>query len=166
MVVTFRNAEDTDLPRIVETYNATVPSRRVTADLEPVTVESRRAWMADHAPEKYPLLVVEADQRYAGWMSFGKFYGRPAYSGCAELSIYLAAAMQGKGIGRRCMEEALRRAPGLGFHSLLGFIFGHNTPSLELFEKFGFTQWGKLPGIADMDGNYRDLIILGKKVPL
>jgi len=43
-----RAATEADLPAIVEIYNSTIPGRMVTADLEPVTVESRRAWFQAH----------------------------------------------------------------------------------------------------------------------
>jgi L-amino acid N-acyltransferase YncA len=48
--------------------------------------------------------------------------------------------------------------------TLLGFIFGHNEPSLQLFYRFGFEKWGHLPNVAELDGIERDLIILGKKI--
>lgn len=164
MKVAFRIAEEPDLERIVQTYNATIPSRMVTADLEPVTVDSRREWFREHKPGKYPVFIVEYGGEYAGWMSFGKFYGRPAYSGCAEISIYLEEPFRGKGIGNACLEKALDVAPGLKLHSLLGFIFGHNTASIRLFEKFGFELWGTLPGIAEMDDRFYDLVIMGRKL--
>jgi phosphinothricin acetyltransferase len=47
---------------------------------------------------------------------------------------------------------------------LLGFIFGHNEPSLKLFERFGFEKWGHLPSVAELDGIERDLVIVGKRV--
>ena len=40
MTLHFRDAVLDDLPGIVAIYNSTVPSRLVTADLEPVTVEA------------------------------------------------------------------------------------------------------------------------------
>ena len=46
----------------------------------------------------------------------------------------------------------------------LGFIFGHNEPSLNLFYRLGFVKWGHLPEVANMDGLMRDLLILGRKV--
>jgi L-amino acid N-acyltransferase YncA len=46
----------------------------------------------------------------------------------------------------------------------LGFIFGHNAPSLGLFARFGFSRWGELPGVAAPDGVERDLIIVGRRV--
>jgi L-amino acid N-acyltransferase YncA len=48
--VEIRDAVPADLPGIVEIYNSTVPSRMVTADPEPISVESRREWFFDHAP--------------------------------------------------------------------------------------------------------------------
>lgn len=164
-----RNATLDDMPAIVAIYNSTVASREVTADTEPVTLESRLPWFHEHSPERRPLWIVEdADgapgAAMLGWMSYSNFYGRPAYSGTAELSIYIAEAWRGKGIGRYCLEQAIEFAPRIAVHTLLGFIFGHNRASLGLFEKFGFATWANLPKVANLDGVERDLIILGKRV--
>jgi L-amino acid N-acyltransferase YncA len=155
-----------DLPLIVEIYNSTIASREVTADTEPVTVASRQQWFDDHHPERRPLWVIQASgtDQVLGWMSYSNFYGRPAYSGTAELSIYIAEAARGQGIGRYCLEQAIAYAPSIAVHTLLGFIFGHNVPSLALFNKFGFDTWAHLPRVANLDGIERDLIILGKRV--
>jgi phosphinothricin acetyltransferase len=61
-----RDAVEADLPAIVEIYNSTVPSRLVTADTKPVSVESRRAWFREHDPESYPIWVAEAEGKVAG----------------------------------------------------------------------------------------------------
>jgi phosphinothricin acetyltransferase len=47
---------------------------------------------------------------------------------------------------------------------LLGYIFGHNATSLQLFESHGFVRWGHLPRIAVLDGVPRDLIIVGRRL--
>ena len=163
--VRFRIARQEDLAKIVEIYNSTVPSRIVTADTEPVSVESRQAWFDAHKPEKYPLWVVEDNKdEMVGWASFQPFYGRPAYAATAEVSIYLAESCRGKGIGKQVLSYCLEGAPKYGIKTLLGFIFEHNTPSLCLFERMGFTLWGKLPRIALLDGEEYGLAILGKRV--
>jgi L-amino acid N-acyltransferase YncA len=163
---THRIATLQDLPAIVEIYNTTVASRDVTADTEPVSVASRQHWFDEHSPQRRPLWVIHAadDTQVIGWLSYSNFYGRPAYAGTAELSIYIAQAWRGKGIGRYCLEQAIAHAPTIAVHTLLGFIFGHNLPSLALFKKFGFATWANLPGVANLDGIERDLIILGKRV--
>lgn len=159
-----RDAIEADLPAIVAIYNASVPGRASTADTEPVSIKSRRDWFRDHDPEKRPLWVAVDDEVVAGWLSFQSFYGRPAYHATAEVSVYVTPALQRKGIGRELLAKAVARAPLLGLKTLLGFIFGHNEASLHLFESFGFQRWGVLPGIAELDGIERDLIILGRRI--
>lgn len=172
-----RLAREADLPAIVAIYNSTIASRMVTADTEEIGIEQRQAWFEQHQTEQnqaapHPLWVVEKggeidreiDREILGWLSFSSFHSRAAYAGSAELSIYLAPSARGKGLGRYLLEAAIQAAPGLGFHSLIGLIFGHNLPSLGLFERYGFARWGHLPGVAILDGCARDLVIVGKKI--
>ncbi|HCE10507.1 MAG TPA: N-acetyltransferase [Oxalobacteraceae bacterium] len=164
MIHTHRLARFDDLPAIVAIYNSTVASRQVTADTEPVSVASRHSWFLEHMPDKRPLWVAEQAGQVIGWLSYSNFYGRPAYSGTAELSIYLHEEARGKGLGRYFLKQAMDYAPQLAIHTLLGFIFGHNVPSLALFESFDFARWATMPRVATLDGVERDLIILGKRV--
>lgn len=164
MDLSHRLAVRDDLPRIVAIYNATIPSRQVTADLEPVSVESRRRWFDEHRPESRPLWVVELSGHVAAWLSFSSFYGRPAYRRTAEISVYVDAPWRGHGVGRYLLQQAIACAPALQIDTLLGFIFGHNEPSLHLFESLGFERWGDLPGVAMLDGVERDLVIVGRRV--
>lgn len=159
-----RHAITSDLPAIVAIYNAAVPSRMATADLEPVSVESRLAWFGGRSPTKRPLWVIEQDGVIAGWLSFQSFYGRPAYLSTAELSIYIAPAFHRCGLGKQLLAKAIHESPNLGLKTLLGFIFAHNQPSLKLFETFGFQKWGHLPQVADLDGVERDLVIMGLRI--
>ena len=164
MTLQYRDATLDDLPAIVAIYNSTVPSRQVTADLEPVSIDSRRAWFEAHGPEKRPLWVVEDQGKVIAWLSFSDFYGRPAYQRTSEVSIYLDEAARGKGLGKALLAGALEAAPRLGIDTLLGFVFGHNEPSLRLFHGFGFADWGVLPRVAVLDGVERDLVIVGRRL--
>jgi L-amino acid N-acyltransferase YncA len=159
-----RDAQLADLPQIVAIYNDTVPGRMVTADTEPVSVDSRITWFEQHTPAFRPLWVVESDQQIAAWLSFSSFYGRPAYNKTAELSVYVQAAYQRQGLASMLLTRAIDHAPGIGVDTLLGFIFAHNQPSLRLFERFGFVTWGHLPKVALLDDMERDLLIVGRKV--
>ena len=162
---THRQATREDLPAIVDIYNATIPSRLVTADLDPVSIESRIEWFEQHKPDFRPLWVAERDGQLAGWLSFSTFYGRPAYNKTAELSVYVGEAFRYRGLGSYFLAQAITYAPSIGIDRLLGFVFGHNQPSLKLFKKFGFERWGELPGVTLLDGVERDVIILGRRVP-
>lgn len=159
-----RDALPADLPAIVAIYNTTIASRMVTADLEPIPLESRWEWFYQHSPENRPLWVIEENNEIRGWLSFQSFYGRPAYRHTAEISLYVHPDFRGMGIGFILLEKALLQCPQLKIHTALGFIFGHNEPSKRLFEKFSFTPWGHFPRIAVLDEIERDLIIYGKRV--
>ncbi|MEA5618729.1 GNAT family N-acetyltransferase [Cronbergia sp. UHCC 0137] len=162
--MTIRHAHETDLPAIVAIYNAAIPSRMATADLEPVSVESRLAWFRGRSPVKYPLWIIEVDGVIGGWLSFQAFYGRPAYHSTAEISIYISPAFHRCGLGKQLLRNAVRESPSLGIKTLIGFIFAHNQPSLKLFTGFGFQQWGHLPKIAELDGVEGDLMIMGLRI--
>ena len=164
VALTHRLAARDDLAEIVAIYNATIPSRMATADTEPVSVESRVQWFEDHRPGVRPLWVAEAEGQIAAWLSFSSFYGRPAYSKTAELSVYVHDAFRKRGLGSYLLTQAIAHAPSIKVDTLLGFIFGHNEPSLKLFDKFGFARWGALPKVAALDGVERDLVIVGRRV--
>ncbi|MGE5380505.1 MAG: N-acetyltransferase family protein [Methylocystaceae bacterium] len=159
-----RHAVENDLPAIVAIYNSTVPSRMVTADTTPVTVESRLTWFREHDPNNRPVWVVDEGGIILGWLSFSSFYSRPAYNATTEISIYIDKEYRGKGIGKKLLSKAIQDSPKLGITTILGFIFGHNEPSLQLFLKYNFERWGFLPKVAVLDGIERDLVILGLRV--
>lgn len=158
-----RDASISDLPAIVAIYNSTVAGRMVTADTEPVSVQSKEEWFYAHGPVR-PLWVVEENGITIAWVSFQSFYGRPAYRHTAEISIYIAETERGKGMGKKLLDYSLAKCPELEIKTLLGFIFGHNKPSIKLFKKSGFIEMGHFPRVAEMDGKAYDLVILGKRI--
>jgi L-amino acid N-acyltransferase YncA len=158
------DAELNHLESIVEIYNSTIPSRAVTADLEPVTVESRRKWFDEHSADFRPLWVVMIQEKIVAWLSFQSFYGRPAYNATAEVSIYISEEYRSKGLGSILLAKAIQECSRLSINTLVGFIFAHNEPSLALLKKYKFEQWGYLPRVANLDGVERDLVIMGKRI--
>ena len=160
-----RDALQTDLPAIVAIYNAAIPGRLASADTDLVTVGSRQPWFIEHSPAQYPLWVLEQDSQVLAWLSLSPFYGRPAYAKTAELSVYVSSEFRHRGLGTALLQEAIRRGPSIGKDTFLAFVFGHNIPSIRLFEKVGFTQWGNLPQVAVLDAVKRDLVILGLHLP-
>lgn len=159
-----RDARDEDLASIVQIYNSSIPGRLATADTEPVSLDSRRDWFREHSPDRHPLWVFSRDGALGGWLSFEPFYGRPAYATTSEVSIYVAPQFHRQGIAAALLGQAVERAPSLDLRTLLGFIFSHNAPSVNLFLKFGFQEWAHLHEVADLDGIRRDLLILGRHV--
>lgn len=56
------------------------------------------------------------------------------------------------------------QAPSLGICNVIALVFAHNQPSLGLFRKLGFEQWGYMPKVCDMQGFIADVVMLGKTV--
>ncbi len=161
----FRDAHVHDLPQIVSIYNSIIEGRMVTADMEALSVHERMNWFNSHSPARRPLWMIEGENgQTLGWVSLQDFYGRPAYNGTAEISIYLHPDYRGQGWGSKILAASILRCTSLQIHCLLGFIFAHNLPSLQLFANAGFEEWGNLLDIAVMDGSPYSLKILGKKI--
>jgi len=158
---TIRLARDEDLPAIVAIYNASIPGRLATADTEPVTVDERREWFGAFDEARRPLWVLEDEGEVRAWLGLRSYYGRPAYHRTVESAVYVAPAHQRRGYAGRLLAHALEAAPGLGIATLLAFVFAHNQPSVALFMRHGFAGWGRLPRVAEIDGEERDLLILG-----
>lgn len=156
-----RRANLEDLEKIVNIYNASIPSRIATGDLQQITVESRLRWFQERDDQKYPIWVIDNKNQVIGWVSLQHFYGRPAYKSTAEISLYIAEEYRGQGIGKKLLQHVIEESPKLGLKNLLGFIFAHNQPSLNLFKKHNFQQWGYLPKVAQLDNIERDLVIMG-----
>ena len=167
-----RDAKIEDLPTIIEIYNTSIPGRMATADLELVTVDSRLEWFAAHTFDRRPLWVLEIDGKVKAWLSFRSFYGRDAYRHTAEIGVYVSPEYHRQHLGDRLLSKAIAATPNLDLKTLLAFIFAHNQPSLNLFKKHNFQQWGYLPKVADLNAIdapmetrcERDLIILGWQV--
>lgn len=159
-----RDATEADLPAIVEIFNATIPTRMVSATLEPVSVEERLPWLHEHSPDRHPLWVMSDEKQVLAWLSLQSFLPRCAYAGTAEVSVYVHEDFRRCGVATNFLNEAIARAPALEITGLVGHIFAHNEPSLRLFANVGFERWGLLPRVAKLDGVERDLVIVGRHV--
>ena len=159
-----RLAAESDLPRIVAIYNQAVDQRGATADLTPVSVESRRQWLADHRPDSRPIWVAESDA-IAGWCSLSGYRpGRMALRHTAEISYYVDRDHRRQGVARRLIEHALAACPSLEIRHQMTSPLDINTPSIRLLESFGFEQWGQLPDVAEIDGRRCGHLIYGRAV--
>lgn len=160
-----RLAKQTDLVEIVAIYNTTIASRMVTADLNPVSLSERQQWFDNHLmDEQRPIFVCEQNEVVVAWGSLGDYYPREAYRISAEISIYVHAQYRGQGIGGILLEYMLQQAIKMKICNVLAIVFAHNLPSLRLFNAYGFSQWGRLPKVCDLDGELADVLILGKNI--
>ncbi|OCG13511.1 phosphinothricin acetyltransferase [Gilliamella sp. App6-5] len=163
-MITYHDATLEDLPFIVDVYNSTIAGRQVTADTVPVSVESRLEWFHQHNPKNRPLWLIKYQDRSCGWISLSSFYGRPAFYKTVEISLYLHQDFRGKKIGQFMVNKIEQFAKQAGIEAIFSYVFRHNLPSVNLFKKMQYQQWGLLPKIAELDNVQRDLMIWGKRL--
>ena len=170
-----QRASKEDLSEVLAIYNQSIPSKQATANLALVTVDERAAWFDEHLSSlTRPIYVVKmaredgdtapAKSQVVAWGSFSDLYARTAYHISTEVSIYLNQDYPGKGLGSLLTRWMLTEAPNLGIRNVIALVFAHNQPSLGLFRKLGFEQWGYMPAVCDMEGFIADVVMLGKAV--
>jgi phosphinothricin acetyltransferase len=150
-----RLAQRKDLAAINEIYNQAVRKKYCTADLDEITISERKLWFEAHEPQKYPVFVAEKDNIIVGWLSFSPYRpGRRALQSALEISYYLHEDYQQQGIGSLLLQYAIDVGANYGARNLFAILLEPNVASIRLLQKFGFTQWAKLPAFAEIDGEF------------
>ncbi len=119
------------------------------------------AWDAGHRPDCR--FVAEVDGVVDGWAALTPVSGRCVYAGVADVSIYIGAAFQGQGIGKRLMAQLVAASEQAGLWTLQAGIFPENTGSLRLHEQAGFQLIGRRERIGQMQGVWRDTLLLERR---
>jgi phosphinothricin acetyltransferase len=88
---------------------------------------------------------------------------RPVYRGVAEVSLYVAAADRGSGVGRTIGEALVQAAEGAGVWTLEGLIFPENRASLALCEALGCRVVGVRERLGRMGGRWRDVVLVERR---
>jgi phosphinothricin acetyltransferase len=160
-----RLAHRKDLPAINRIYNQAVRQRFCTAHLSSISLKQREKWFEKHDPDRYPVFVAVQGERITGWISIGPYRSdRQALAHVVEVSYYVEEGERGKGIGSILLEHSISVAPSLGYSVLIAILLNKNPASIALLEKFGFSRWGTMPGIARIDGQPADHLYYGLKL--
>jgi L-amino acid N-acyltransferase YncA len=109
--------------------------------------------------------VAAEGGRVVGWAALSPTSSRECYAGVAEHSIYVTASARGRGIGVALMTKLLESADAGGIWTVQTSIFPENEASVALHEKLGFRMVGRRERIAQLDGVWRDTILLERRAP-
>lgn len=102
----------------------------------------------------------------AGWAALSPVSQRACYAGVADVSIYIAGAARGQGIGKALYQALIAQSEQAGIWTLQSSIFAENTASLALHEAVGFRVVGRRERIARRDGVWRDTILIERRSPI
>lgn len=161
-----RNARHADLDAIADIYNGEVLGSVATMDTVPRSPAEFEAWLEDHPPETYPVLVAEAGDGgpIVGWASLTPFSPRLGYRRCAEVSVYVHREHRASGLGTALLGELVRTAPTVGVRHLIARIESTGEASLRLHARHGFERVGTLHEVAEKFGRVLDVVLMERHV--
>ncbi len=154
-----KNATKNDLSSITEIYNDAVLNTTATFDTEPKTSSEQEIWFDKHA-DKYSVIVAVQDDIVVGWASLSPWSERCAYSNTADIAVYIKEGFRGKGIGKKLVEELLKKGPENGLHTAIAKISSENNVSINLFKKSGFKHIGTMKEVGYKFGKVLDVRLM------
>jgi L-amino acid N-acyltransferase YncA len=124
-------------------------------------VPSWQAWDKDH--HTHSRLVAVENGEVLGWAALSPVSARYCYRGVAELSIYIGAVHQGKGLGNQLMQHLIAESEANDIWMIHSSTFPENTASINLQKKFGFREIGYRERIAELNGQWRNTVLLERR---
>ncbi|MBN2614802.1 MAG: N-acetyltransferase [Bacteroidales bacterium] len=153
-----REMKTEDNRAVLNIYKMGLETRNATFETE---VPSWQDW--DNRHLNHSRFVCVEHEKVLGWAALSPVSSRHAYRGVAEISIYIDPLFFRKGIGSQLMERTIASSEENGIWSLYSSIFPENKATLRLHEKFGFRIIGTREKIAQLDGKWRDTLLLERR---
>ena len=153
-----RDMTPDDAKTVLAIYDYGLRTRNATFE---TTVPSWSAWDAGHLD--FSRLVFERDKQVIGWAALAPMSRRHCYRGVAEVSIYVAEGFSGQGIGSTLLKRVIESSEKNGIWTLFASVFPENDATVRLHLRHGFRQMGTRRRIAQLDGVWRDTLILERR---
>ncbi|WP_017378909.1 GNAT family N-acetyltransferase [Paenisporosarcina sp. TG-14] len=147
-----------DWGQVKEIYEEGIKTKNATFE---TIAPSYEKWMGSAHPGCH--LIVEEDFQVLAWAKVLYTSARPVYAGVGEVSIYVHPKAKGRGIGKHLLSELILVSEQQGFWTLKASIFPENESSIQLHKKCGFRILGIHEKIGEMDGVWRDNIIMERR---
>jgi L-amino acid N-acyltransferase YncA len=155
--VRLRAATPADVPAIAAIYNEGIAGRQATFETRPRATEEIAPWLDDGGG---PLIVADEDGTVLGFARVSAYSDRCVYEGVGEHGVYVAAAAQGRGVGRALLDALCAAAEADGFYKLTSRIFTSNAASLAVHRAAGFEEVGVQRRHGRLDGEWRDCVLV------
>jgi L-amino acid N-acyltransferase YncA len=159
-VLTVRPLLPDDWPGVEAIWAAGIATRNATFETD------TPSWATFDATRHQGHRLVAVDgEELLGWAALAPVSRRPCYAGVAENSVYVAAQGRGRGVGRSLMEALVAGADAGGIWTIQTNVFPENAASVALHERVGFRIVGRRDRIAQLDGVWRDTLLLERRSP-
>jgi L-amino acid N-acyltransferase YncA len=158
MDVCIEPMRDSDWPAVEAIYREGIESGQATFE---TTTPGWEDWNAAH--HAFGRLVARSGGSVVGWAALAPVSRRGCYQGVAEVSVYVAAAGRGRGVGRKLLLAAIAESERHGIWTLQGATFAENEASLRLQRSCGFREIGRRQRIAQRQGVWRDTVLTERR---
>lgn len=118
-------------------------------------------WNHDHL--KHSRIVAKENETILGWAALTPVSGRCVYAGVAEVSVYVSDKARGKGVGKQLLQKLIEKSEANNIWTLQAGIFPENIASLKIYEACGFRIIGTRERIGQMNGKWRDTVLLERR---
>ena len=108
-------------------------------------------------------LVAKMGGSIAGWAALNPVSQREVYAGIAEVSIYVADAVRGQGVGKALLQAVVESSERAGYWMLQAVMFPENEASVTLHRACGFRLVGKREKVARHYGVWRDTVLMERR---
>ncbi|MBC6607419.1 N-acetyltransferase [Hymenobacter sp. BT188] len=146
-------------PAVEAIYKQGIATGNATFETQSPSWET---WDAGHLAHSR-LVATDADSNVLGWAALSPVSGRCVYGGVAEVSVYVADAARGQGVGRQLLGALIVQSEKNGIWTLQASIFPENTASIHLHETHGFRVMGRRERIGKLTGVWRDTVLLERR---
>lgn len=156
-----RPAVLSDAPAIAAIYNAGIDDRVATFETRHRSAAEIERWFDG----RHPIVVVEEGDVVIAFASTSQYRPRECYQGIAEFSVYVSPEARGRGTGLMAMRALISSAGQSGFWKLVSRVFVENAASRSLLRSAGFREVGIYERHAELDGVWRDVVIVERLLP-
>ena len=150
-----------DWDEVAEIYREGIATGHATFE---TSLPSFSEWNESHLP--FARLIARDLGKIVGWAALSPVSRRQVYSGVAEVSVYVANASRGLGIGRKLLDALIDESERNEVWTLQASIFPENLASIALHRACGFREVGRRKRIGRMNSIWRDTILFERRSKL
>jgi L-amino acid N-acyltransferase YncA len=157
-MVEIQQMKPSDWLAVADIYKQGIETGMATFE---TTVPEWEQWNENHIESCR--LIAKINENTVGWAALSAVSSRCVYGGVAEVSVYVSSLARGKKIGEYLLRNLIEQSEEQGYWTLQSGIFPENLASIRLHEKLGFRKIGYRERIGQLDGDWKDNILMEKR---
>jgi len=161
MKITIEPMQPQHWQQVAAIYQEGIATGQATFEMD---VPSFEYWDRNHLP--IARFIAGQGGIIIGWAALSPVSQRQVYAGVAEVSVYVAAASRGSGVGRHLLQTLIDESERHGIWTLQAGIFPENTASIALHLACGFREVGRRQRIGKMNEQWRDTLLFERRSAL